>query len=55
MKIVTDSLELEEPKDPSTCNVFNIYKLIASDDEIKKMETNYMEGGLVMVTQKMHC
>lgn len=45
MKIVTDSLELEDPKDPSTCNVFNIYKLIANDDEIKKMETNYMGGG----------
>ena len=45
MKIVTDSLELEDPKDPSKCNVFNIYKLIANDDEIKRMETNYMEGG----------
>lgn len=45
MKIVTDSLELDDPKDPSTCNVFNIYKLIANDDEIKKMETNYMSGG----------
>ena len=45
MKIVTDSLELEDPKDPSTCNVFNIYKLIANDDEIKKMETNYIGGG----------
>ena len=43
MKILTDSLELEDPKEPSTCNVFNIYKLIANDDEIKRMETNYME------------
>ena len=38
MKIVTDSLELEDPKDPSKCNVFNIYKLMANDDEIKRME-----------------
>ena len=45
MKIVTDSLGLEDPKDPSKCNVFNIYKLIANDDEIKKMQTNYIEGG----------
>ncbi len=45
MKIVTDSLGLEDPKDPNTCNVFNIYKLIASDDEIEKMKTNYMGGG----------
>ena len=54
MKIVTDSLELEDPKDPSTCNVFNIYKLIASDDEIKKMETNYMKGGFGYGHAKMH-
>ena len=45
MKIVTDSLGLEEPKDPDACNIFNIYKLIASDDEIENMKKNYLHGG----------
>ena len=45
MKIVTDSLALNEPKEPDTCNIFNIYKLIASDDEIENMKKNYLNGG----------
>ncbi len=45
LKIVTDSLGLEEPKEPDTCNIFNIYKLIASDDEIENMKKNYLNGG----------
>jgi len=45
MKIVTDSLGLEEPKEPDACNIFNIYKLIASDDEIENMKKNYLHGG----------
>ncbi len=45
MKIVTDSLGLNEPKEPDTCNIFNIYKLIASDDEIENMKKNYLNGG----------
>jgi tryptophanyl-tRNA synthetase len=44
MSIVTDSTPLEEPKNPDTCNVFNIYKLLASDAEIVAMRNNY-EGG----------
>ncbi|WNB17053.1 tryptophan--tRNA ligase [Marivirga arenosa] len=44
MKIVTDSTPMEEPKNPDTCNVFNIYKLLASDDQTAEMRQNY-EGG----------
>jgi tryptophanyl-tRNA synthetase len=43
--IVTDSLPLESPKDPDTCNVFNIYKLIADTDQTNKMRNNYLNGG----------
>ncbi|UKN00297.1 tryptophan--tRNA ligase [Paracrocinitomix mangrovi] len=43
--IVTDSLELEEPKDPDTCNAFAIYALLASDDQIAEMRNNYTAGG----------
>ncbi|QTD36606.1 tryptophan--tRNA ligase [Polaribacter batillariae] len=44
MSIKTDSLALEDPKNPDTDNVFAIYKLLATDAEIAKMRANY-EGG----------
>lgn len=44
MSIETNSTPLEEPKDPDSCNVFALYKLLASEDEIKQMQKNY-EGG----------
>lgn len=45
MSIQTDSKELEEPKDPETCNVFAIYRLIADQDAIQQMEEKYRAGG----------
>ena len=45
MGIQTDSTPLEDPKDPDTDNVFNLYKLLASEEEIAKMRTNYTSGG----------
>lgn len=44
MGIETDSTPLEEPKNPDTCNVFAIYKIMASDEEVATMRANY-EGG----------
>ncbi|SMG10049.1 tryptophanyl-tRNA synthetase [Marivirga sericea] len=44
MKIVTDSTPMEEPKNPDTCNVYNIYKLLGSEEQIAEMRKNY-EGG----------
>jgi tryptophanyl-tRNA synthetase len=44
MSIVTDSTPLEEPKNPDTCNVFALYKLLAKEDQIAEMRKNY-EGG----------
>ena len=44
MKIKTDSTPLEEPKNPDTCNLFALYKLIASEEKITEMRANY-EGG----------
>ncbi|MDE0472915.1 MAG: tryptophan--tRNA ligase [Ekhidna sp.] len=44
MQIVTDSTPMEEPKNPDTCNVFAIYRLIASKDQISDMRKKY-EGG----------
>ena len=44
MSIVTDSTPMEEPKNPDVCNVYNIFKTIASKDQIAEMRKNY-EGG----------
>ncbi|MBL4938893.1 MAG: tryptophan--tRNA ligase [Lutibacter sp.] len=44
MKIKTDSTPLEDPKNPDTCNLFSLYKLIASENQIAEMKANY-EGG----------
>ncbi len=45
MSIVTDSKGLDEPKDPDTCNVYQIYKLLASAEESAEMAERYRKGG----------
>lgn len=44
MSIETDSTPLEDPKNPDTCNVFNLYKLFANDEQIETMRGNYKAG-----------
>ena len=44
MNIVTDCKGLEEKKDPDHCNVFAIYKLFATPEEVQKMRENYLGG-----------
>jgi tryptophanyl-tRNA synthetase len=44
MKIVTDDTPLEDPKDPDNCNVFAIYKLLATEEQISEMRNNYTAG-----------
>jgi tryptophanyl-tRNA synthetase len=41
MSIESDSTPLENPKNPDTCNVFAIYKLLASESQLLKMRENY--------------
>lgn len=45
MGIVTDSSPVEDPKNPDKCNVFQIYKLLASPEETKDVENKYRQGG----------
>ena len=45
MGIETDSKSLEEPKDPSNDNVFNLFKLLASQEAVEEMSANYIAGG----------
>ncbi|NDD50625.1 MAG: tryptophan--tRNA ligase [Flavobacteriia bacterium] len=44
MSIVTDSTPLEDPKDPNTCNVVQLYRLVASPAQVAEMEANYRAG-----------
>ena len=44
MSIVSDSTPLEEPKDPSKCATFALYKLIANESETDQMRKNYLAG-----------
>ena len=44
MGIQTDSTPLEEPKNPDTCNVFALYKLLAPEAEVIQMRKNYEAG-----------
>jgi len=44
MGIQTDSISMEDPKDPATDNVFALYKLLASVEQIEEMSANYLAG-----------
>lgn len=45
MSIVTDSTPLEAPKNPDTCNVVNLYKLLATPEQTEEMRAKYLAGG----------
>lgn len=44
MGIQTDSTPMEDPKDPTNDNVFALYKLLASQEQIEEMSANYLAG-----------
>ncbi len=46
MSIKTDSTPLEAPKDPQNCNVFTLYRLMASEEEVQALEERYRAGGM---------
>lgn len=43
--IKTDSLPLEASKNWKNCNLFNMYKLLADENQIEIMKKNYEQGG----------
>jgi tryptophanyl-tRNA synthetase len=45
MSIATDSKQLEDVKDPETCHIFALYRLLASEEEQAEMRQNYLNGG----------
>ena len=46
MKIVTDSKEVSEPKDPDACNIFAVYKLFANKEQQDALAYRYRAGGM---------
>ena len=46
MRIVTNSQAIEEPKDPETCTIFNIYRNFATDAQIEALRQRYLAGGM---------
>jgi tryptophanyl-tRNA synthetase len=41
MGIETDSTPLEEPKNPDSCNVFALYKLLATEEQLQMLREKY--------------
>ncbi|HUJ76331.1 MAG TPA: tryptophan--tRNA ligase [bacterium] len=46
MRIVTDSKTVEEPKDPDTDNVFQVFKHFATPEEQAHWAARYRQGGM---------
>ncbi len=44
MKIKTDSTPLEDPKNPDTCNLFALYKLVANKTQTEDLRVKYLAG-----------
>jgi len=53
MKILTDSKEMEDVKDPDTCNVFALYKLLSTEEEQAALAELYRAGGMGYGHSKM--
>ncbi|MGL4368918.1 MAG: tryptophan--tRNA ligase [Spirochaetota bacterium] len=45
MSIKTDSTPVEEPKDPETCSLFALYRLVAAPDQLENLRARYLAGG----------
>ncbi len=45
MRITTDSRAMDEPKDPDTDHLYQLYSLVATDHERKAMAEMYRRGG----------
>jgi tryptophanyl-tRNA synthetase len=46
MGVVTDATPLEAPKDPEKCNVFQLFRLVATPEQTADLAQRYRAGGL---------
>jgi tryptophanyl-tRNA synthetase len=52
MSITTDSTPVDQPKDPDTCNLFQIYRHFAPAERVAEVRRLYVEGGAAYGTLK---
>lgn len=52
MRIITDSKTPDEPKDPDTSTIFQLYQNFASDAEIAQLRDKFISGGMGYGTAK---
>jgi tryptophanyl-tRNA synthetase len=45
MAIQTDATPVEEPKDPDSCNLFQIFRLFAPPERLQEVRDLYVNGG----------
>lgn len=45
MSVKTDSIPVDQPKDPETCNLFQIYRHFAPKERVEEVKRLYIEGG----------
>jgi tryptophanyl-tRNA synthetase len=46
MKIETKSLAVEDPKNPENCNVFKLFEVVAPEDDVQSLKSEYLKGGV---------
>ena len=46
MKIETQSLAVEDPKNPEDCNVFKLYDVVAPENDVQLLKSEYLKGGV---------
>jgi tryptophanyl-tRNA synthetase len=52
MSITTDSTPVDQPKNPETCNLFQIYRHFAAPERVAEVKKLYVEGGAAYGTIK---
>jgi tryptophanyl-tRNA synthetase len=52
MSITTDSTPVDQPKNPETCSLFQIYRHFAPEERVAEVLTLYKEGGAAYGTLK---
>ena len=45
MSIITDSVSVDDPKDPENCTVFKLFEIIADKSDVLELEKKYRDGG----------
>src|SRR6056297_3896196 len=46
MRIVTDPTPVEEPKDPDSCNLFQLFRLFLNQEEAQALRQRYLTPGM---------